>query len=85
MKHVYDVEYDVYHRDRSSRQGYWDYSCSLSITANGDIGRAMRKAVRVVLSRRTKPERDRKTGRVFRYVPMRVRVTSIAQAREISE
>lgn len=83
MKHVYDVDYEVYNRDARVRSGFWDYG-SISIVANGDIHKATRKAERVVLSTKVKPERDKESGRVFCYRPVRVRVTKIARVRELA-
>lgn len=85
MKHVYDVEYEVYNRDTRSRTGCWDWNRSLSIVANGNIEKALRKAVRVALSEKVKPEKDRGTGRVYCYRPHRVRIAKIAQVREVLE
>jgi hypothetical protein len=83
MKHVYDVTYEVYYRD-PKRGGNWDTVEEMSIVANGDIRKATRKAERIALAEKPKPEKD-EHGRVFCCRPYRVRVTQIARVREVRE
>jgi hypothetical protein len=84
MKHVYDVEYEVYSRDARSRGGCWDWNKHISIVANGNIHLALRRAERVILSEKVKPEKDKQSGKVYCYRPVRVRVTKIEQVREVA-
>jgi len=85
MMYVYDVEYEVYHKDVRSGAGFWSKTNSVSVVANGSIEKALRKAERVVLSEKVKPEKDKDTGKVYCFRPRRVKVTSIIQVREVAE
>ena len=85
MKNVYDVSYEVYRKDARSRSGFWEWDQRISIVANGDIRAALRKAERVILSERVKPDLDKDSGKVYCYRPARVSVTKIERVRELSE
>lgn len=85
MKYVYDVESEVYKKDRNERTGNWENE-SVTVVANGTIQSAIRVATKALMNRRSQPYRltdPSEDGRWVDYRTKKVNITSIKRVREI--